>query len=155
MLILAKLCLLGSLGYLLAVRLRTLLTYFQQEEYDGARFFGAWTDVRLFDVRATVATIAVAVLFALGGSEVLLTLFLAGLLVVLARREGAHRYKKALVMTERTLRMYRLTLAALWLLALPVLMHALWAVMVLQVAPAILVGVNRLLQPFRLPHVGM
>lgn len=149
MLIVAKLCLLGGLGYLSTVRLRTLLTYFQQEEYDGSRFFGAWTNVRLFDVKATVATIAVVLISALGGNAVLFILILASALIIIARFESAHSYKKALVMTERTSRMYRWTLAALWLLALPVLFHALWAVIVLQLAPAMLVAVNRLLQPLQ------
>lgn len=149
MLIAAKLCLLGSLWFLLAIRLRTLLTYFQQEEYDGSRFFGAWTNVRLFDVRATVATIVVVLFSALVDNAVFLTLILACILVIIARFERAHAYKKALVMTERSSRMYRLTLAALWVLALPVLLHALWAVIVLQVSPAILVGINLLLQPLQ------
>ena len=35
------------------VRINTILTYFQQEEYDSSRFLGAVFRVRLFDILAT------------------------------------------------------------------------------------------------------
>ena len=37
------------------VRINTVLTYFQQEEYDSSRFLGAVVRVRLFDVLATLS----------------------------------------------------------------------------------------------------
>ena len=40
------------------VRINTILTYFQQEEYDSSRFLGAVLRVRLFDVLATLALAA-------------------------------------------------------------------------------------------------
>lgn len=149
MLIFAKLCLLGGFALLLVTRVRTLLTYFQQEEYDGRRFIATWKNVRLYDVRASLATISAALLTSLGANIVLLTLILASTFVLLAQLEHAHTYKKALVKTERTSRIYSVTLAVLGLLALPVLMQALWVVFVLQLSPAVLTLVNRLLQPLQ------
>lgn len=149
MMILAKLCLLAGLLVLLFQRVRTLLTYFQQEEYDGTRFVGAWKSVRLYDVRASLAAVAAVVLGAALGAAALLTLVLAAVFAGLAYLESRHRYKKALVMTERASRVYRLTLAALGVLALLVLLHPLWAIAVLQVAPAVMVGINRLLKPLQ------
>ncbi len=149
MMLFAKLCLLAGLGFLLATRVRTLLTYFQQEEYDGTRFLGAWQSVRLFDVKATAATVGVVALAALGGPHVLLLLLLAIVYAALAYFERTHRYKKALVSTERATRIYRLTLGVVGVLELLVLLHPLWAVLVLQVAPLVMAGVNRLLQPMQ------
>lgn len=149
MLIFAKLCLLGSFVFLLDTRVRTLLTYFQQEEYHGRRFFGSWKSVRLFDVKASLATLSAVVLSVAGINAVVVTLMLAGVYMLIALFERAYRYKKPLVKTERTTRINRFTLGALGLLALPVLLHSLWAVVVLQIAPAVLVGVNRLLQPLQ------
>jgi len=149
MMIFAKLCLLGSLAFLLVTRVRTLLTYFQQEEYDGQRFVGAWKSVRLFDVRASLATVLAVAIAALGLNGVLVNLLLASAYLALAYLERAHRYKKALVNTKRASRIYRLTLGTLGVLALPILLHALWAVFILQAAPAVMVGINRLLQPLQ------
>jgi len=149
MMILAQLCLIGGLLFLLVQRDRTLLTYFQQEEYDGTRFLGAWKNVRLYDVKATLATVIAVTTGALVGDGWPVTLLLAGAYAALAYFERAHRYKKALVMTERASRIFRLTLGAVGLLSLLVLLHPLWAVVVLQAAPLVMVGVNRLLQPFQ------
>ena len=44
----------AAFAFLLWVRLHTLLTYFQQEEYDSRRFPAAILRMRLYDVRASV-----------------------------------------------------------------------------------------------------
>lgn len=149
MMIFAKLCLLASLIFLLFTRVRTLLTYFQQEEYDGKRFVGAWSDVRLFDVKATVATLVAVVLGANGMGAVLTTLLLAVAFGVLAFLEGRHRFKKALARTERAMRIYWLTFASVAVLALLALLHPLCALIALHAAPFVMIVANKLLQPLQ------
>ncbi|MEM1431108.1 MAG: UDP-N-acetylmuramoyl-tripeptide--D-alanyl-D-alanine ligase [Pseudomonadota bacterium] len=135
-----------ALAALVAVRLRTLLTYFQQEEYNSARFKGAVFRVRLYDVMASAVLAVAGLLASLGGwILVLAALALAGL----AWREHGYRYKKPLVMTERARRLYALSLA---LAALPTLLVALspfWGIAVVQALPLALMGANALLAPLQ------
>jgi len=146
---LSSILLFAALLVLVIQRLRTLLTYFQQEEYEGKRFVGSWQSVRLFDVKASVATIAATVLTAAGVSLALASALLAATFLVIAYIERGHRYKKPLVMTQRALRILRLTAAALGTLSLAVLLHPLLAIPVLQLAPLGLIAINAMLTPFQ------
>ena len=71
MIILAKLIFFAAFGYLLQTRLRTLLAYFQQEEYDGGRYVGALRSVRLYDVRASGAILIAVVIINTTSEQVL------------------------------------------------------------------------------------
>ena len=55
--ILMPLFLLACVGFLGWVRSSTTLAYFQQEEYDNARFLRAWPDLSLIDFKFTTAVI--------------------------------------------------------------------------------------------------
>jgi UDP-N-acetylmuramoyl-tripeptide--D-alanyl-D-alanine ligase len=137
----------AALAVLLIQRMRTLLTYFQQEEYDGSRYVRLWTRVQLFDVRATLAAISALAAAVAGANQTLALTILAIAFLVIAYFERTHRYKKPLVMTERATRLYRLALAAALALAFLVFLHPLFSVAVLQSAPLALVGANLLLTP--------
>jgi len=143
------LVLLAGLGALLWVRGRTLLAYFQQEEYDDARFLRALPRVRLFDIRATAAALVLWAMAALAGWQAALPYVLAAAFALIGWRESRWRFKKPPVMTDRAQRLLWLARGlSLPLLAL-VLVHPLWAILALQALPLVLVGSNRLLAPFQ------
>ena len=60
--ILMPLFLLACVGFLGWVRSSTTLAYFQQEEYDNARFLRAWPDLSLIDFKFTTAVIFLSML---------------------------------------------------------------------------------------------
>ena len=131
------------------VRINTVLTYFQQEEYDSSRFLGAVLRVRLFDVLATLGLIALFVAQAYFSLGAYLWLAAAALLVGLALRERGYAYKKSLVATERLKRIrllsrgfFLLSLAALWV-------HEFAVFAILQAIPLWIMLANRLLRPFQ------
>lgn len=128
------------------VRINTILTYFQQEEYDSSRFLGAILRVRLFDVLATLGLFALVVFNAFVGLGVFVWLVAAGLLAAIALRERTYKYKKKLVATERLKRIrwlarvfYLLSLGALFLNAFTVFL-------ILQAIPLWIMLANRLLR---------
>ena len=137
----------AGLVLLLTQRTRTLLTYFQQEEYDNRRFLRSWLGVRLFDVRGSLATVIARVLAAVGlpwgGAGILLALAFGAIAYV----ERRYRYKKPLALTERARRLLRLTLAQLVVLALTVFWHPAMALVALQLVPLAMILANLLLQP--------
>lgn len=153
-LLIANLVLTAAIARLAWVRLNTLLTYFQQEEYDGGRFLSAVLRVRLYDVRATLTLLAlIVVVVAVVAIGLPLMLAVAAIvaaavvIVFLARREAGYRYKKPLALTERARRIR--TVAAI-LAVLPVaisLIGALPAIVGLQLLPFTLVIANMLLRP--------
>lgn len=147
--LLAGTCLFLGLLFLLFQRARTLLTYFQQEEYDAKRLVAAWARVRLFDLKASAATAIAVGLGAAGASGTLVMVLLALVFVAIGYFERSHRYKKALVMTERAARILRLALAALAVLSLAVFLHPVWAIAVLQAAPLAMIAANAVLKPFQ------
>ncbi|MDR7103092.1 UDP-N-acetylmuramoyl-tripeptide--D-alanyl-D-alanine ligase [Croceicoccus sp. BE223] len=153
-LLLANVVLTAAIARLAWVRLNTLLTYFQQEEYDGGRFLSAVLRVRLYDVKATLTLIAlIVVVVAVVAIGLPLMLAVAAIIaaaviiVSLAQREAGYRYKKPLALTERARRIR--TVAAI-LAVLPVaisLIGALPAIVGLQLLPFTLVIANMLLRP--------
>lgn len=149
MIILAKLIFLAAFGYLLQTRLRTLLAYFQQEEYDGGRYVGALRSVRLYDVRASGAILIAAVIMLFTGPSVMITLILAGTLAAVAWHEKSYRFKKPLAMTERA---RRIDVLAICFMVLPAVASAYWlvfAIVTLQLAPFALIAANQVLVPFQ------
>jgi UDP-N-acetylmuramoyl-tripeptide--D-alanyl-D-alanine ligase len=131
------------------VRINTILTYFQQEEYDSSRFLGAVFRVRLYDVLATLGLI---ILFAAQRFIDLgpyLWLIAAGLLALIALRERGYSYKKKLVATER-LKRIRWLARGFYLLSIGlVLVHPYSVFVILQAAPLFIMLANRLLRPMQ------
>ena len=131
----------------------TYLHMFQQEEYDGARFLSWMASTRAFDRRASLVVAALYALSLLYPSPpILVAAFMAVALLLAAYREADPRKtgKKALAMTQRAVRIYRLAfgllmLAGLVLVALsapPVLV-----ILLVQAVPLALVAAVKLLQP--------
>lgn len=112
-----------ALTLLMAIRLRALLMYFQQEEYDNVRFLRWVPDRRAFDRRASFVLLLSLVCggaLASGSLSEFETdsldlipavLFVAGVLVGTARSRSLMRAsKKPLVMTQRARRIYQVAL---------------------------------------------
>ena len=131
------------------VRINTILTYFQQEEYDSSRFLGAVLRVRLFDVLATAGLVGLFIARAFFEFGIYFWLAAALLLVLLALRERGYTYKKKLVATQRLKRIRWLSRGFL-LLSLSLLFTHIYAVFViLQLVPLWIMLANRLLRPFQ------
>ena len=136
-----------ALTWLLWVRCNTILVYFQQEEYDSGRFISAWRDVRLFDVKASIAFLLCMLtgwLF-LGSAPALI--ICAAAFVVIAWFEKSYRYKKPLAVTERLKRIRTLVAAALLVLVLLCLWFRPLTLLVLQCVPFLIMLVNAVLAP--------
>ena len=131
------------------VRINTILTYFQQEEYDSSRFLGAVLRVRLFDVLASLGLLALFIIntqIALGPYAWLIA---AGLLAVIAVRERGYAYKKKLVATQR-LKRIRWLARGFFVVSLSLLfLHPLAVLIILQLTPLLIMLANRLLRPFQ------
>lgn len=159
-------------GYFLWRRLVHLLRYFQQEEYDGVRFWAWCRDNRAFDRRGTAVAGAIsATMFLFApwapnewAAPLLFGDAVAGAfgLVWMARGEVDPRVtgKKKLVLTQRATRILRtaftcaLAFTAPFVVALLVAGGAigpalawLWLVVMFQVAPMFLMLAERLLAP--------
>jgi len=144
----------AAVGWLAWNRLHTLLTYFQQEEYDGSRFLGAVGRVRLYDVKASVLLAAmvpfIALVEASGINPWLVPatyVLIAVLIAVIAFKERGYRYKKPLALTERARRIRNLAaILAVPLVALT-FFGAIPAVIGIQLLPLTLVLANKMLKP--------
>ncbi|MEM0936359.1 MAG: UDP-N-acetylmuramoyl-tripeptide--D-alanyl-D-alanine ligase [Pseudomonadota bacterium] len=131
---------------LLAVRLKTLLTYFQQEEYNSRRFGGAIFRVRLYDVMASVVLIFVALF---SGMAPWLAVPGAAALGAIALREARYTYKKPLVWTERARRIFSVAAVLSGVAGLLVLAAPFWGFAVIQALPLALITANALLTPMQ------
>ena len=131
------------------VRINTILTYFQQEEYDSSRFLGAVLRVRLFDVLATLGLIAIFVVDSMFGIAPYHWWLSAGLLGLIALRERAYTYKKKLVATERLTRIRWLTRAFFGASLLALLLSAYAVFVIIQAIPLMIMLANRLLRPMQ------
>lgn len=138
-----------ALLVLVVQRLRTLLTYFQQEEYDQGRFLQSCFRVRLHDIRATAAILAGNALLLLGANQTLVLGALVLLLIAITYFERQHRYKKPLVMTDRAWRIFIAAAALCGVSAVGVFVHPIFAVIPLQIGPLALVLTNAALQPYQ------
>lgn len=143
-----------AIGWLAWNRLHTLLTYFQQEEYDGRRFLGAVRRVRLYDIRASLVllgVIAVALLVGVAGIDrwFMVAAFVAAAIAIagIGWRERGYRYKKPLALTERARRIRNLAVILAVPLVLLALLGALLAIVGLQLLPFALVAANAMLKP--------
>ena len=131
------------------VRINTILTYFQQEEYDSSRFLGAVFRVRLFDILATLGLIALFVARGLFEFEAGFWLAAAALLTVIALRERGYTYKKKLVATERLRRIRWLARAFYGASLLLLIVHAYAVFAIIQAVPLMIMLANRLLRPMQ------
>ena len=140
-----------AFAVLVHVRLGTLLTYFQQEEYAPRRFLAAIPRVRLWDLRASAVIVALVALGWLApGWAPIWALGLAGAaLAGIAALESRYRYKKPLVATERARRIRWVASV----LAVPGLvlaaLHPLGGIVLLQALPLVLIAANAALAPWQ------
>jgi len=138
-----------ALVALVHVRLNTLLTYFQQEEYDARRFLAAIPRVRLYDLRASGVILLAIVLGPLTGHWVVVQVLAALALGGIVWHESRYRWKKPLVLTERAARIR----AGAAVLALPglllTLLHPVWGLVLLHLLPFLLIAANAALKPFQ------
>lgn len=149
MIFVAKAVFLVVLAGLLWQRLHTLLTYFQQEEYDASRFFSAIPGMWLFDVRASFGLLIGGLLALAGAPLGLILVLLAVGLAYLIWEERGYRYKKPLVLTQRAWRI--LVLAAVFM-GVPWLASGLsvfLGIVALQLVPVSLAVANLILTPFQ------
>lgn len=135
-----------ALVCLLFVRCNTILVYFQQEEYDSTRFINAWREVRLFDIKASVALIVCFLTGWLFGASAMLLLAALAFFVV-AWFEKSYRYKKPLVVTERLKRIRTIVWVVLASLVLLCVMFKPLTFIVLQSVAFVVMAVNALLKP--------
>lgn len=107
--------LLAVFGFLFFSRLRLLsyLHIFQQEEYDGSRFFSWLVRTVAFDRTVSAVSILASLLdiFLPPYGKIGLSLFLCAMFVAQSWREGRHQKtaKKALVMTRRARRIFEIS----------------------------------------------
>ena len=137
-----------AVAFLLNVRVPTLLTYFQQEEYNPRRFADALLRVRLFDCRSTAVLLVAALFHGLGLTGPSAWLLAAIGIAVIALRERGYRYKKPLVRTPRATRIIALSYGFLILPAALVWPFPLVAIAAVQVPPLAIVAANAALRPY-------
>lgn len=138
-----------ALAMLVHVRLGTLLTYFQQEEYSARRFLAAIPRVRLYDLRASGVIVVAMVAGPVSSHWAVVLVLAAAALAGIAWDEARYHWKKPLVMTERAGRIRALAAA----LAVPGLLaaalHPAWGLLLLHLLPLLLIAANAALQPFQ------
>jgi len=135
-------------GFLL-VRINTILTYFQQEEYDSSRFLGAVLRVRLFDVLASIGLLGLFLVNTQINFGAFVWIIAAAILAVLALRERGYAYKKKLVTTDRLKRIRWLTRGIMLISLTLIFLHPLVALLILQLTPFAVMLANRVLRPFQ------
>ena len=118
MTIAATLCFFLALLALLYVRTHTLLAYFQQEEYDPARYSAAVVKMRLYDIVSSAAVVVLFILDLWLRLDVLALLLGGIVFAAVAWRERGYTFKKPLVETARLKRLRALVLPGLAVLAL-------------------------------------
>ena len=138
-----------ALGYFAWVRSLTHLAYFQQEEYDSPRYLHAMRDVRLYDLRASAALIALWGLGKLLGLPALYPLGGALALALIAWREAGYKFKKPVVMTERARRMLTLARAGVAVLVLASGCGIVLALIAIHAIPFALMAANAVLAPLQ------
>jgi UDP-N-acetylmuramoyl-tripeptide--D-alanyl-D-alanine ligase len=137
-----------ALAGFVAVRTRTLLAYFQQEEYDSSRFPSAIWRMRLVDIFGSLAVIVFVGGGLLLGNEDLGQVLAAITLVCIALRERRYKFKKPLVLTPRLRRLAALSLVLLAVLAPIVFITPLFAVLVVQAVPLAIMAANMFLASY-------
>lgn len=134
---------------LLYTRVNTLLTYFQQEEYDASRFQAAIGSIRLFDVLTSAALVVSLILGAMGTAHGLRLFLLGSFIVWVVWRERNYTYKIPLVLTERARRIRLLACALLGPLVFVSGWHELVAALIIQAVPFSLIAANAVLAPMQ------
>jgi len=139
-----------------AKRLLTYLHLFQQDEYDGGRFFGWMLAKKVFDKRLSLGLILASIgwYFLPPDLNFVINLVVVAMLAFTIYKERDPRYesKKKLAMTSRAKRIYFI---ALVLCALPPLLvlavNAPWVFLIAtHLIPLFMLLANGMLQPFEL-----
>jgi UDP-N-acetylmuramoyl-tripeptide--D-alanyl-D-alanine ligase len=141
-----------------AKRLMRYLQFFQQEEYNNARFWHWLLDNRAYDRRGTaIAAFAWFIAGCLGSASVAALSAAAALIVVGFNEEDPRTSGKiTLKMTARATRIFRvaavllLLVVAIWLQLgthVPSLLFWFGVILLLQIPPFLLMAAKRLLQP--------
>ncbi|NWG45857.1 MAG: UDP-N-acetylmuramoyl-tripeptide--D-alanyl-D-alanine ligase [Alphaproteobacteria bacterium] len=149
----------GALLALVYTRLKLFLLYFQQEEYDDARFLRWLRAAKGVDRRLSLILLAMGLLAAVlpaGGALLALAGGIAGSIHAVYRDQRfLAEARKPLVLTQRANRILRTALgfAALLLLALMLLTagagpQLLGAILLVQITPLLLPLANRALAPY-------
>ncbi len=136
-----------ALACLLWVRCNTILTYFQQEEYDSGRFVTAWREVRLYDVKASIVFLLCMLAGWLFIGKAAALFLCAVVFLVIAWTEKSYRFKKPLAVTERLKRIRVVVAAVLVVLVLLCLLFRPLTLLVLQSVPFLIMLVNAALAP--------
>ena len=139
-----------SASYLLYVRLRTLLTYFQQDEYDTSRLWATMVRVRLFDVKASALILFSYVIESASEKHVFAVLVIAVGLFLIGWLEQKHKFKKSLVLTDRAKRIIVLACVFAAPLALfSAFYYPYMLLLVFQILPLAMVLSNKCLSPLQ------
>ncbi|MGD9639460.1 MAG: UDP-N-acetylmuramoyl-tripeptide--D-alanyl-D-alanine ligase [Alphaproteobacteria bacterium] len=110
---LPSLCLIFSIVFFLYKRLKHLLHYFQQEEYDASRFIKYYKNASLIDKKLSLLLIITTLLFSLFNYNYLSYAYsFAFILIGLFEPNREKQAKKALVMTARAKRILFLSVTA-------------------------------------------
>lgn len=140
-----------SVVFFLVIRHKTLLTYFQQEEYDYLRFFKSCLKVRLFDVKVTSLLIISLIFFNFYQQPNFLFYLISTVIFWgVAFLEKKFEYKKALVMTDRARRILWVSLVIS--ITLFILLSAISNYLIIlsvQLLPLSLICANGILNPFQ------
>ncbi|GGD65136.1 Mur ligase family protein [Croceicoccus mobilis] len=143
-------------GWLVWVRLHTLLTYFQQEEYDAKRFAAAIFRVRLYDVKASLVLLVLLLIAVLSTGEpavagifVVAVIVSGAVLAAIGWKERLYTYKKPLALTERARRIRNVAALISILSVLLASMGPIQALVAIQLPPLALILANGMLQPIQ------
>ena len=121
-----------SIVYIILIRTKTILSYFQQEEYDTSRFVKKFFQIRLYDI---VSSTALGVLLLVGNfwDIVPISMLIASaVFFATALKEQKYKLKKSFVSTERSLRIKKIATAIMVILALSTFISPVFALLILQ-----------------------
>lgn len=149
MLILIHIAFLLALWALVLVRMRTLLAYFQQDEYNDKRFFEGLAETGLIDKRASILAISAYVLAVITGAYVTFTAVAAIGFGIIAAMEYRYKFKKALVMTERARRLYTLAIGFGLILMGLLFVRIETTILIVHALPLCLILSNKILTPYQ------
>ena len=128
-------------------RTNTILTYFQQEEYDSSRFLSAVLRVRLYDVLASLGLVVIFVSAAVLDIEPYHWWMASALLIGIMLRERGYTYKKKQVATQRLKRIRWLSRGIFAASLGALLIHPFTVFLIIQAIPLMIMLANRLLNP--------
>ena len=140
------------IGFLF-VRTYTLLTYFQQEEYDSKRFLSSFIKIGLIDVLYTLSLILVFWVYTIIGQESIAVVIAILAAVIIGIKEFSYKYKKKLAFTNRARRIFTLTWTFTIIVTLAISQslqfNFLAFILALQIVPFLIILANLCLRPLQ------